>query len=714
MPPRSPSAVLTLAIVAALTACASPEHRSVADDAPDPDPDAAVDHDAAPPPVGDAGDTADAGPAPTADAAAPDAPDLSSLRPPDVGFVCDPGDPDTDGDGTADACDVCPALPDADQADTDGDGLGDACDPTPACIPGARGYAPCGPGNAGTQTRTCDATGAWLPFGECAVDAACDAGDERIEACGVNRRGLTSQRCVDGRWAPWNTCYDPDDCRDGTAGALDCGGLPESREALCVYGQWEAQEVCDGAYECVPGSTRTTACPGGQQVFDCQRGRWRAVSDCVAGLDGCETGTGPLVLTPGQHTVTVDTTGLASLYAASCGGGASGPETAVHLRVPNTSDVVVRVVASTTTPVLHVIRHCRFPDPEGDAPDDPVEAACSDTDTLTLRLTRGEHVLLVDAPTPEAAGATTLEFEVEAVPCTDTAAEVEPAEPGARVCVNGVWSPWEANPLKGCASAGAPGPAIPVDPELALCRFCADAAEPNDTLGYAAPLAFDRTAEDLTLCPVLDRRDDFALDVPGPGLVTLEATADVPARGAWGPALVTGLEPVAGVFVLDARGPIFVGYTERADRYYARVDGRGLEAPLAYALHASFSPSIACEHGAGADCVPCLDADEAEPRALALGAVMRDAGLCQGLDAHDAYTFTPPSAGRYRATLTVRRQQGEFEMRFVDALGRALSEGAVIDGDRVSVEAELGAEPVRLEVDLRFGEVAYDLEVTGP
>ena len=38
------------------------------------------------------------------------------------------GTHDEDGDGVPDACDVCPATADADQADADGDGVGDACD----------------------------------------------------------------------------------------------------------------------------------------------------------------------------------------------------------------------------------------------------------------------------------------------------------------------------------------------------------------------------------------------------------------------------------------------------------------------------------------------------------------------------------------------------------------------------------------------------------
>ena len=36
--------------------------------------------------------------------------------------------PDSDGDGTPDACDVCPDTPDPEQADLDGDGVGDLCD----------------------------------------------------------------------------------------------------------------------------------------------------------------------------------------------------------------------------------------------------------------------------------------------------------------------------------------------------------------------------------------------------------------------------------------------------------------------------------------------------------------------------------------------------------------------------------------------------------
>ncbi|MEO7094500.1 MAG: thrombospondin type 3 repeat-containing protein [Polyangiales bacterium] len=44
---------------------------------------------------------------------------------------CVPVGHDEDADGVDDACDVCPHLPNVEQADKDGDRVGDACDPEP-------------------------------------------------------------------------------------------------------------------------------------------------------------------------------------------------------------------------------------------------------------------------------------------------------------------------------------------------------------------------------------------------------------------------------------------------------------------------------------------------------------------------------------------------------------------------------------------------------
>jgi hypothetical protein len=55
---------------------------------------------------------------------------------PDVDDVCpaapDPGQADADGDGLGDACDLCPASADPEQLDLDGDGLTSGCDSCPA------------------------------------------------------------------------------------------------------------------------------------------------------------------------------------------------------------------------------------------------------------------------------------------------------------------------------------------------------------------------------------------------------------------------------------------------------------------------------------------------------------------------------------------------------------------------------------------------------
>jgi hypothetical protein len=715
--------LLASGLACGLAACGASSDEA-APTTPDPESPAV---DAAPTPAPDAGPMPepDAAPMPEldarrpADAGAPGLPDLPALTEPDVSFTCAPDDPDADGDGTPDACDVCPGLPDVAQADADADGVGDACDVTPHCVAGSIGYGPCGPGGPGTRIRTCDEVGAWGPWGECVNGAPCDDGDERVEACGRNQRGLTTQRCVGGRWAPWYGCFDLDVCRDGEPGVLDCGGLPDTREALCVLGQWEARTVCDVEQACEAGAARTTPCAeGGARVERCEFGRWRVATECLAAIDGCELATHPLVLTPGQHTITVDNTGLLSQYGASCGAGAAGPEAGILIELRDEADVDVRVVESTTTPVLHVVNHCRLIGPDGDWVVDPVELACGDAGSLSVHLTRNFYVLLVDGPTEAAVGSTTLMFDVRPAPCEDDEIDLWVGNDDSRICVDGVWSPWETDPPKGCAG-GRPGDGGRLDPELALCRFCTDALEPNDTLARATPLAIERPVESLTLCPVVDRSDTFALDLPGAGLVTLQAAADGPARGPWGPALETGLGLVPGVYVVDDTRPAYVAFVEQPGRFYPRVDGRRIEAPLTYDLVADFQPSIACERGAGAGCVSCLDGGDAAesagtPRPLEPGIPVQNMAVCQGLDARDTFEVVAERAGLHRATLTFRRQQGDVWLRWVDGAGQTLSEGAVFDVDRVTIEAALAPGRSRVEVEAVRGEIAYDLEITAP
>ena len=132
---------------------------------------------------------------------------------------------DADADGVCDAVDVCPEVPDPEQADGDGDGVGDACDPD-TCIPTGAPDA-------------CDG-----------VDDDCDgAVDEAAlegEPCDTARPG----RCAGGRLAcvggaevcepvvaaGAEACNDLDD---------DCDGRTD--EAVCMADSGRADgEVGDG------------------------------------------------------------------------------------------------------------------------------------------------------------------------------------------------------------------------------------------------------------------------------------------------------------------------------------------------------------------------------------------------------------------------------------------------------------------------------------
>jgi len=103
-------------------------------------------------------------------------PDQSDEDGDGVGDACDDGPPpaDSDGDGAPDASDNCPSVPNADQADADLDGAGDACD---RC-PGVSDPAPSEP----CPVVPVDTDGDGTPDDEdpCPADPACGPYEEPV------------------------------------------------------------------------------------------------------------------------------------------------------------------------------------------------------------------------------------------------------------------------------------------------------------------------------------------------------------------------------------------------------------------------------------------------------------------------------------------------------------------------------------------------------
>jgi formylglycine-generating enzyme required for sulfatase activity len=171
----------------------------------------------------------------------------------------DPRNPDTDGDGLVDGADNCPTVGNPGQEDSDDDGTGDACDE--ACTPDC-GPRECGSDGCGGSCGACD--GASLcRSGVCVLQSCVPACSD--STCGDDGCGGSCGAC-----APEETCNSGScapcvpTCGEKACGPDGCGGVC----GICAACEGPAPELCRA-----DGSCREVCCP------DC--------SSKACGPDGC-------------------------------------------------------------------------------------------------------------------------------------------------------------------------------------------------------------------------------------------------------------------------------------------------------------------------------------------------------------------------------------------------------------------------------------------
>jgi len=250
------------------------------------------------------------------------------------------GEPDSDGDGVGNACDVCPHVVDPDQVDGDGDGVGDACPQDRraceadsecegsdlrcldgACVPTAppcTGAAcactsdfNCGHGKYCNAARACTACAAddALRCGTSESPAGCVACAGSTPACSAGRCVCTTHAdCGTGKYCgsdgKCSTCSATDAAHCGTfesaAGCAACSGSTPacgagrcvcSADADCGAGKWCGSDgACRACGESDPARCGTALSAAGCAVCSgttpaCNAGTCvcSADSDCGAG-----------------------------------------------------------------------------------------------------------------------------------------------------------------------------------------------------------------------------------------------------------------------------------------------------------------------------------------------------------------------------------------------------------------------------------------------
>ncbi|MDF1561626.1 MAG: hypothetical protein P1V51_01210 [Deltaproteobacteria bacterium] len=161
-------------------------------------------------------------------------------------------------------------------------------DLTTTCTPGDQSSRDCG--RCGTETRSCNGSGEWDPYGTCTGQGVCSPGETVSEACG--NCGNTTTRCDDScTWVTDPTCTDEGPCVPNVTEDQACtGGGSQSRtcQSDCTWTPWgecsapPLGSACTTDAECGAGlycATEGGLFPGGY----CTQVGCTSDADCAPG-----------------------------------------------------------------------------------------------------------------------------------------------------------------------------------------------------------------------------------------------------------------------------------------------------------------------------------------------------------------------------------------------------------------------------------------------